>query len=71
MLSYTDFMTLWVTINPETSRVTPRTISEIKRVLEEIQWHARTFWNIDRDGNGDIELVKLDVANDLKGSFLG
>ena len=61
---------IWVSLNPETSRLTPRTMSELKAVVQAIQWHANTFWGIDGEADQQFELSKIDIAVDLGGSFI-
>lgn len=61
---------LWFTLNTETSRLTPRTMNELNKVLQEIRLHARTFWRCGEVKSSWFELTKIDVACDLKGAFL-
>ena len=38
---------IWFTLKPETTELTPRTITELKRVLAAVELHAEAFWNLD------------------------
>ena len=61
---------LWITIDPSTALLTPRTIKRCKEILEVIQTHAEENWDYEDTELESIELIKLDVAVDLKGAFL-
>ena len=61
---------IWVTLNPETSRLTPRTMTELKSIVSAMQLHAYTFWCLERENGRVFELSKIDIAIDLEGSFI-
>ena len=61
---------LWITIDPSTALLTPRFMKRCKEILEVIQTHAEENWDYEGTELESIELIKYDVAVDLKGSFL-
>lgn len=61
---------IWITLNPETTRLTPRTMTEIKKVVTAVEEHADTFWCLSDDSCSHAEITKIDVAVDLQGAFV-
>ena len=61
---------LWVTLSAESTTLTPRTFTEIVKVVDVIQSHSDIYWWKTTDDYQTVELSKLDVALDLKGAFL-
>ena len=61
---------LWFTLTPESARLTPRTIQQLRNVLEAIKRWAQYSWRLDEEQVDAIALTKVDVAADFKGSFL-
>ena len=61
---------MWFTINPESSRLTPRTMNEMKIVLSKVRLHATIFWSMTKEETECFELSKIDSAIDLKGGFM-
>ena len=45
-------------------------MKEIKHILDAVQLHATAFWGIPTTEDRLFELTKIDVAIDLKGSFI-
>jgi hypothetical protein len=61
---------IWVTLNPETTKLTPRTLAQVMQVVAAIKSHAEVYWLEKEAEMSAIELSKIDVAVDLTGSFL-
>ena len=61
---------LWLTLYPETTNLTPRTMGQILQVESALCEHAKAFWGWSEELVGQIELTKIDSAIDLKGSFI-
>ena len=61
---------IWFTLNPETARISPRTMNELSKVLGSIRLHARSHWGLDPEQCQSFELTKVDVAVDYKGAFM-
>ena len=61
---------MWFTLTPESARLTPRTIQQLRNVLEVIKRRAEYSWRLDEEKVDAIALTKVDVAVDFKGSFL-
>lgn len=60
----------WFTLNHETSRVNPRTMIELTKVLNAMKLHATSYWGLENEECDLFEITKIDVAVDLKGSFM-
>ena len=60
----------WFTLTPETSVVTPRTMSRLEKIIEIVQEHAEEYWDYDEEDSLDICMTKCDIAVDLRGAFL-
>ena len=65
-----DLAYLWITLNPEVAILNPRTLSQVKEVVSAIRTHASVFWQYDEGQLSGIELTKVDVSTDLRGSFI-
>ena len=65
-----DSTSLWITLTPETAWLTGWTVSQLHRVLETVKRCARAMWHFDDQSVELIELTKVDVTMDFKGSFL-
>ena len=61
---------IWFTLNTETSRLTPRTMKELTKIVYAIRLHATALWGVDKDDSIRFEISKIDVAIDMKGSFM-
>ena len=61
---------LWITLNPETAFLSPRTLQLIKCTVCKVKQYAETVWLFDSKKLMAIELWKIDVAADYYGSFL-
>ena len=61
---------MWVTLKPETTQLTPRILSEMMHLLAAVRAHADVFWQYDEDELYAIDFTKIDVAVDMKGSFM-
>ena len=35
---------IWFTLNPETTRLTPRTMTELMKVVAAVKLHGEAFW---------------------------
>ena len=61
---------LWLTLYPENTQLTPRTMQQIIKAKSALVEHAKTFWAFSVEVATSIELSKIDVAVDLNGSFM-
>ena len=61
---------IWFTLNHETSRVNPRTMIELTKVVNAMKLHAGAYWCLDKEESDRFEISKVDVAVDMKGSFI-
>ena len=61
---------VWFTLNHETSRVNPRTMLELTKVVNAMKSHAGVYWGLDKEESDLFEITKVDVAVDTKGSFM-
>ena len=61
---------IWFTLNPEFSRLTPRTLYLLMLIVKTIRFHAGVFWSFEDEELNSIELTKVDVAVDMKGAFI-
>ena len=61
---------LWLTLTPETSYITPRTMALLRLTMKKIKEYAESAWLFDREKLSLIVLTKVDVAIDYKGGFL-
>jgi len=60
---------MWVTPRPETTFLSPHTITEIIKVLRGTRQHAMAFWKYTQPELEGVVLSKFDVSQDFKGSF--
>jgi len=60
----------WITFNPETARITCRTMTEMTKVLLAVKSHGESFWGFDDEKANKIKITKVDIAADLKGAFI-
>ena len=61
---------LWITLSPETAPINSYTMSRLVQVVNVTRLHARRFWLGSEGDDKAINLVKVDVARDFKGSFI-
>ena len=61
---------LWVTLNSETSRITEFSMTRFNNIVKIVREHVRIYWTASEAGLDQVEITKLDVAVDMKGSFL-
>ena len=61
---------LWLTLYPETTKITPRTMAQICKTEKALCAYAKAFWGWSEEYVELIELTKIDFATDLYGSFL-
>ena len=61
---------MWFTLTPESAQLTPRTIQQLRNVLEATKRWARYVWRLDDEQLDAITMTKIDCAVDFKGSFL-
>ena len=61
---------LWITLNPETTFLTPRTLQLIKSTVGKVKQYAESVWLFDRQKLTAIALWKIDVAADYYGALL-
>ena len=61
---------VWITLNPETTKLSPRTMIHFLKTKAALQEHALSYWGCSREVASQIELSKIDAAIDMKGSFL-
>ena len=59
-----------VTLSPETTILTPRTMAQFVSTLYALKEHASSFWGCSEEVALQIELSKIDIATDMKGSFI-
>ena len=56
---------LWFTIVPESSSLTPRTVSDLQKIIEGIKKHAMLSWSCSLEVVGQITVTKIDFTVDL------
>ena len=61
---------MWFTLTPESAQLTPRTIQQLRNVLEATKGWAEYVWRLDDEQLDAIAISKIDCAVDFKGSFL-
>lgn len=62
--------TIWVTVTPSTTVLTPFTMTELAQCANATRLHSKTFWGKSEGDVEEIRLSKLDLASDLRGGFL-
>ena len=61
---------MWFSLTPESAQLTPRTIQQLRNVIEAIKRWAEYVWRLDEEQLDAIAMTKIDCAVDFKGSFL-
>ena len=61
---------LWLTMQPETSQLTPRTVADLLSVTTAIKKHAILDWGCTESVASCIAINKIDFTLDLEGSFI-
>lgn len=61
---------IWITLSPETTILTPRTMTQFLSTQLALKEHAVGFWGCSGSAASQIEMTKIDVGNDMKGSFI-
>ena len=61
---------LWLTMQPETNQLTPRTVTDLLKVLVAIKKHAEMTWRCSLSVANCIGISKIDLTMDLEGSFI-
>lgn len=52
----------WITLKPEKADLTPRMLTELKKVVKVIKNHLMITWDLGDDELDDIRMTKLDVT---------
>ena len=52
----------WITLKPETSRLNPRMLTELMKIVKVIKDHLMVTWDLGDDELDDIRMTKLDVT---------
>ena len=61
---------MWFSLTPESAQLTPRTIQQLRNIIEAIKRYALIVWRLDEEQIDAISMTKIDCAVDFKGSFL-
>ena len=61
---------MWLTLYPETTQLTPWTMTQLIHTHSAICNHAYQFWGCSKEVSVSIEPSKIDVAVDLQGAFI-
>ena len=60
----------WLTLKPETANLTPHMSTELVNIVKVIKEHLMITWDLDEDELDEIKMIKLDITQDLYGSFI-
>ena len=61
---------VWFTLSHETSRISPRFMKELTKVVNAMKFHAATYWGLDEEASHSIKITKIDITVDMKGAFM-
>ena len=61
---------IWAVLTPESAVLDPRFLNNALHIREVVEEHAKKHWSPGSTGAWQIKLGKLDVALDIRGSFL-
>ena len=65
-----DSTSLWITLMPETAELGRRTVAQIHEAVKTVRRCAGAMWGFADQAVEQIEVTKVDVTMDYKGSFL-
>ena len=65
-----DSTSLWITLTPETAELSRRTVVQIHEAVKTVRRCAEDMWSFAHQAVEQIEVTKVDVTMDYKGSFL-
>ena len=60
----------WFTLEPSTASVTPRLMTNIKKVEAVVKGFMDVNYGYDEDELDEVQMIKLDTAQDLHGAFI-
>ena len=60
----------WITLTPESANLTPRTLKQVRDILEKAKDYAKTYWSYSEEEAAEMVPTKIDIAIDMKGSFI-
>ena len=60
----------WFTLKPETAWVNESLLVELKNIVRVVKDNLALFWDHNEDEVALIKLTKLDITQDLSGSFM-
>ena len=61
---------IWITLTPESAILTPRTMNQFVKTQVALKEHFGGFCKCSGSAASQIEMTKIDIANDMKGSFI-
>ena len=61
---------MWLTLHPDATQITPRTMSQLVHTHRIICDHAHNIWGCSKRVSESIEPTKIDLAFDLQGAFI-
>ena len=61
---------IWFTLNPETTGIDCRTMTDLVKVENVIKSHAKAYWGYNYEELKKIRINKIDIARDHRGSFI-
>ena len=61
---------IWFTLNPETTGIDCRTMTDLLKIVLIIKSHAKAHWGYNQAESKKIRISKIDIARDHEGSFI-